>query len=161
MITCRLVRSYGFALADIFIQWLSLMLECAVHRGNLANLADKITQCFTHLIFVEHDLAGVDDLALCICGRGGLSKFHQRTIGFVRIKQASRKFGGFAETNGKQARCQRIKRASVPRLLCLKQATHFLQCGVGTELQRLVEQQDAVQWAHVAYHQRAFQEDGL
>ena len=138
---------YGFAFADVFVERLALVLERAVHRRELLDLAAKSGQHGIDFGLSDLDRMFGGDLAFGIAGGGGLTQAQQGAIGFVGIQQGIGKFGGFAEADRQQAGGQGIERAGVPGLFGLEQAADFLQRSVGAEFQRLVEQQHTVQRA--------------
>ena len=121
---------YGFAFADIFVKWLAMVFERAVHRRKLPDFSAKPVQHCFGFCLSDINRALCRDLTFGIAGGGGLSQAQQGTIGLVGIKQGIGEFRGFSEADRQKSGCERVERAGVPGLFGLKQAADFLQSSV-------------------------------
>ena len=99
------------------------------------------------------DIAGrtlLDDLTLGITGIGALAKPHLHQVVLVGIQQECGHLGGLPHADRQQTAGKRVETSRVARLARTEQLLDLLQCCIGGQACRLVEQQDTVDLALIA-----------
>ncbi|MNV43027.1 hypothetical protein D3C71_1347300 [compost metagenome] len=132
-----------FASTGQLVQRLPITLECRVHRRYLTDLTAKTRQSSFDIGATNGHRALLQNLTLGIRRGGGFAQLRQGFVTLVGIKQVLRELGGLAEAQRQHTGGQGIETAGMSGLLGVEQPANLLQGRVGSEPQRLVEQDDA------------------
>ena len=132
------------AFAGIFVIVPAPILEGGIARRNLHDASDETWQDRLDILPGYRHVACLQHLTFGVARSRRRAEANEGDIGLVGVEQHVRELGCFTETDRQQAACQRIERSGMARLFGAKLPLRLLQCGVGRQPDRLVEEQDAI-----------------
>ena len=135
----------GYSGARVLVQRLAVLLERGMHGRHLGIFARKTAQRILELgRGISPQFPRFDHLGFAVGARRALAEAHRHPIGLVGFQELRTELGRFAETDGQQSGGQRIQRSGVSRLAGIEQPLDARHGARGTQVQGLVEQQNAV-----------------
>lgn len=110
-----------------------------IDGGDLVYCAEEVRKNGFNFFFGRSFRAGGDDLALFVIGRGARTEGDGEAVDLAGIHFVEHRLGGIAQRQREHAACERVERTCMADAFGAKQVFYFAHRLVGTNAQRLVQ----------------------